>query len=218
MRSKHEIQSWLKDAGLTAVIVDGKKICRDCQTWIPLDRFYAHRRKELTIYDQRCDPCRLMHQKLRYLVMTPEEYRAILKRARGACELCEAPLDKPNIDHCHDTGAIRGVLCTSCNSGLGQFQDSAEFLRRAANYIEQWSNVRLSPLEKQQGQERKLRIDQMREMCKAIKRKKLAEQPSMRRKAYEEDVAGHNAVAVDVPTSRGSVQIINRRKKSRKLP
>ncbi len=41
-----------------------------------------------------------------------------------------------NLDHCHDTGKARGLLCHNCNRGLGLFQDNPEYLRDAANYIE----------------------------------------------------------------------------------
>jgi 5-methylcytosine-specific restriction endonuclease McrA len=52
----------------------------------------------------------------------------------GGCAICGDP-EANHIDHDHDTGRVRGILCASCNRGLGQFDDSAERLRRAASYI-----------------------------------------------------------------------------------
>ena len=40
------------------------------------------------------------------------------------------------VDHCHDTGKVRQLLCHNCNRALGLLQDDAELMRRAATYIE----------------------------------------------------------------------------------
>ncbi len=44
--------------------------------------------------------------------------------------------DGPHIDHDHDTGAVRGLLCRSCNIGLGNFRDNSGLLRSAADYLD----------------------------------------------------------------------------------
>mgnify|MGYP001576209901 CR=1 FL=1 len=41
-----------------------------------------------------------------------------------------------HIDHNHTTGAVRGLLCTQCNVGVGMLKDSPAVLRAAANYLE----------------------------------------------------------------------------------
>ena len=51
------------------------------------------------------------------------------------CALCGSDQDL-GVDHCHDTGKIRGALCRGCNSGLGFFRDNPGLLRAAADYIE----------------------------------------------------------------------------------
>lgn len=63
----------------------------------------------------------------------------------GACALCgKVPGEDPergrnqkclHVDHDHKTGKIRGLLCSSCNRGLGYFGDDPVVLRRAAEYL-----------------------------------------------------------------------------------
>lgn len=53
------------------------------------------------------------------------------------CEKVATDHKELNIDHCHTTGRIRGVLCRMCNWGLGMFKDSKELMIKAAIYIEE---------------------------------------------------------------------------------
>lgn len=59
--------------------------------------------------------------------------------ATNSCEICRESLvrvgSKIHLDHCHKTGAVRGVLCSKCNQGLGFFKDSASLLKSAEEYI-----------------------------------------------------------------------------------
>lgn len=64
-------------------------------------------------------------------------YLEALQLQMGKCMICntEAGMDL-RVDHCHETGKFRGLLCNSCNNGLGRFKDNPEHLRRAARYLE----------------------------------------------------------------------------------
>ena len=62
--------------------------------------------------------------------LTPQEVDAL----GDTCRICEAP--GRDIDHCHATGKVRGLLCNDCNRALGLFRDDAALLRRAADYLE----------------------------------------------------------------------------------
>lgn len=56
----------------------------------------------------------------------------------GVCHICGG-VDKDRnlaIDHCHQTGKMRGLLCMGCNTALGRFKDNPDLLRKAAEYIE----------------------------------------------------------------------------------
>ena len=60
--------------------------------------------------------------------------QALLEAQGGVCAICgaEAPT---HVDHDHATGRIRGVLCFSCNRGLGMVEDDVEVLRSALRYL-----------------------------------------------------------------------------------
>ena len=67
--------------------------------------------------------------------ITRDEYLALLVACRNKCAICKTDLDKPNIDHDHATGKIRGILCVRCNQGLGHFQDNQTLLIEAVSYL-----------------------------------------------------------------------------------
>jgi hypothetical protein len=58
----------------------------------------------------------------------------LLAAQNGRCAICRAS-EATCIDHCHETGRVRGVLCRMCNSGLGQFRDDPERIRCAIRYL-----------------------------------------------------------------------------------
>lgn len=70
--------------------------------------------------------------------VTFEEYNKMLKEQNGKCKICNDLLDfnrHAHIDHCHETNAIRGILCYNCNSGLGHFKDNIDILYKAIKYL-----------------------------------------------------------------------------------
>ncbi len=76
--------------------------------------------------------------------LAPGEFDKMVKQQGGCCLICETEfgLDRaswPHIDHCHSTGAIRGLLCSHCNQGIGHFKDNPELLILAAEYVRQAS-------------------------------------------------------------------------------
>jgi hypothetical protein len=66
-----------------------------------------------------------------------EEYNEILFRQNGKCAICGAEPSNKNlyIDHNHETGKVRGLLCPRCNFGLGHFKDSSVLLKSAIDYL-----------------------------------------------------------------------------------
>ncbi len=76
--------------------------------------------------------------------ITVERYEEMLAQQNGGCAVCGATESgdprRPalHVDHCHETGAIRGLLCMPCNNGLGMFADSPSRLQAAAAYLGQF--------------------------------------------------------------------------------
>lgn len=70
--------------------------------------------------------------------ITVEQFEAMAEAQAGLCGICAKKLDmgfNTHVDHCHETGAVRGILCNGCNVALGLFQDSADMLARAVSYL-----------------------------------------------------------------------------------
>ena len=74
-----------------------------------------------------------------------ETYTAMYEKQKGGCAICKTPIglygaegQAPvlHVDHCHETEKVRGLLCRTCNVGLGHFKDNATVLRLAAEYLE----------------------------------------------------------------------------------
>jgi hypothetical protein len=75
--------------------------------------------------------------------LTPSEWDRILTYQGEVCFICERkilPPRKPHTDHDHTTGVVRGILCSSCNRGLGKAEDprwqwAARHFTRAGLYL-----------------------------------------------------------------------------------
>lgn len=73
--------------------------------------------------------------------ITPEDYEGILRRQGGKCAICgsDSPRDKRtrhfHVDHCHETGRIRGLLCSKCNHALGRFGDNVAGVEHVLRYL-----------------------------------------------------------------------------------
>ena len=81
------------------------------------------------------------HFKARYGI-TVDDYDRLLGEQGGKCAVCgDTPEHRLHVDHDHDTGRVRGLLCTWCNKGLGAFRDNPDKLLGAAAYLLQQQNV-----------------------------------------------------------------------------
>ena len=67
--------------------------------------------------------------------LTKEEYEIMLANQNGLCDICHKA-KATHIDHDHQTGIVRGILCPACNLSLGGFRDSIDNLKSAVIYLE----------------------------------------------------------------------------------
>ena len=85
--------------------------------------------------------------------ITPERYSELLESQNGACAICKQPetatrLGKVKalaVDHCHQSGAIRGLLCADCNTGIGKLKENIDIFKSAIQYLEYHSRHQSHP-------------------------------------------------------------------------
>lgn len=131
-----------------------EKECRKCKTIKSLSEFSTNHHN-LDNHSYICIECigrpgTHRGYQLKYLFgITMDDYETILDGQMGVCAICggmETRKDnKGNIcrlavDHDHDNGSVRGILCNACNTGLGRFRDDPDLLRKATNYLERTGN------------------------------------------------------------------------------
>jgi hypothetical protein len=85
--------------------------------------------------NQRKRDVRLLHK----YGLSLADYNQMLTAQAGLCGICGIkPPDKDGVlavDHCHETGKVRGLLCRDCNAGLGLFRNNVLILQHAVRYI-----------------------------------------------------------------------------------
>jgi len=143
---------------------DSLKACKRCGIEKPLSEFGISKKGTATrnpSYHGNCRACESALQSARYqrpgnreralgnarrawikrkYGISQEEYDDLLARQDGGCAICGSREDTKDyrlpVDHNHETGKIRGLLCHRCNLAIGQFQDDVDLLRKAIKYLE----------------------------------------------------------------------------------
>jgi hypothetical protein len=75
--------------------------------------------------------------------LSKSDYDTLISLQDNKCKICyveftnESRVSGPNVDHNHESGDIRGLLCRQCNSGLGMFMDNQELLNNAIKYLQE---------------------------------------------------------------------------------
>jgi hypothetical protein len=137
---------------------DGKRTCTKCKEELPLERFGKmvngrYRKSEC----RKCEAKRTAdrwanvdkqtqksinqrNKRLYTYGLSPGRYEEILIEQGHRCAICQRiePGGVGNVfhvDHCHKTQIVRGLLCSSCNIGLGNLGDNVETMLRAIEYL-----------------------------------------------------------------------------------
>jgi len=101
--------------------------------------------QSLQYRNNNLDKCRNSRMK-RVFGISLEEYNDLFQKQNGICAICmqnETKFDSRigktvmlAVDHNHETGEVRGLLCSNCNLGLGKFKDNIAALKNAIKYLE----------------------------------------------------------------------------------
>ncbi len=84
-------------------------------------------------------PNRFWTDKLKKYHLEQVDFIKMFDEQGGKCAICERVFrSSPHTDHNHRTGQVRGLLCYTCNFGLGKFQEKSEILERAAEYVRRY--------------------------------------------------------------------------------
>lgn len=128
-----------------------EKRCSKCRETKSLDDFY-HSPKSVDKRKQQCKTCWDNSTWARYATpeyvreaglwqkygLTAQDYDALFEKQGRACAICKQMPERYrlHVDHCHETGRVRGLLCVACNTALGLFKDSVSRLQAAITYLE----------------------------------------------------------------------------------
>ena len=124
------------------------KVCSRCRVDRPIDN-YGLDKNRVDGRNGMCKQCLSKYRstrthkqrdsRLRWTYgISHEEWDRMYLRQKRRCMICRKRKLKSGmyVDHCHATGAVRGLLCPTCNWGLGQFKDDTKLLRNAIKYLE----------------------------------------------------------------------------------
>lgn len=114
--------------------------CKSCGTPMNADEITSARKKD-GYPNGLCEDCRKkwkrrQNLKRRYNI-TPEEYDQLFVYQGKKCQICNDDLTDKRavVDHCHDTGTVRGILCYPCNTAIGFLKDDVRIALRLIDYL-----------------------------------------------------------------------------------
>ena len=109
------------------------KKCAKCGQILPLSMFTNKK-------NSYCKTCSRDYAWQYNYGISAEQYYDLYQLQEGKCKICgcEVPEGKYlHVDHNKETGAVRGLLCRDCNTGLGMFKDNIELMKKAMKYLKE---------------------------------------------------------------------------------
>jgi hypothetical protein len=111
----------------------GAKHCNKCETAKPFKAFGINNSNSNGLSNQ-CKECRNYRVVSKRYGLINNQLNNLFKEQDHKCAICKTRTELA-VDHCHETGKVRGLLCTNCNNGLGRFFDNITFLENAICYL-----------------------------------------------------------------------------------
>ena len=117
--------------------------CKECGDVLIVGKNWTESRKKNWVYV--CKPCwNNYYQEYSWRSkygISRSDYNEWFHSQNGACGICNIHQSELKnslaVDHDHETGKVRGLLCTTCNTGLGKLGDSIEGLEAAIEYLKE---------------------------------------------------------------------------------
>jgi hypothetical protein len=104
------------------------------------DKIAKHAKDYRTAHKDKLDARAIAYNRFKKTGVTQEQYDGAYLKQKGVCAICSLPCAQGislAADHCHTTGIFRGLLCGSCNLGLGKFKDNKLLLENAIQYLKE---------------------------------------------------------------------------------
>lgn len=109
-----------------------KSHCRDCINQSNLERYHNNPQTK------KAHRSASYRHRIKCYGITEDDYDRMLKEQGDKCKSCKEASERTlNIDHCHKTGKVRGLLCNNCNTALGHAKDDVERLKLLIRYLEE---------------------------------------------------------------------------------
>jgi hypothetical protein len=103
---------------------------REKKRQVSLQYYYRNREKK------HAQSAAWKHKKEGMIFAPGRPYEEMFAEQDGRCAICgETSTRRLDVDHCHTTGHVRGLLCNDCNPGIGRLKDDPDRLERGAKYL-----------------------------------------------------------------------------------